>query len=149
MANMDRPKKMLVRTAFVTGTTMATLLGAQTLALLDQRSLTPPSSGSLETIPPSPLVVATAQPADTSPAALLHVAPSIVILREPGQAAVNNGQLTSAQPSAAQSSTVAIQPPSPVQLSAPAPIIVQQPGGGGQSPSDQAQAAPVTTQSSR
>ena len=34
MANMDRPKKMLVRTAFVTGTTMATLLGAQTLALL-------------------------------------------------------------------------------------------------------------------
>jgi hypothetical protein len=145
MAGMDRPKKMLVRTAFVTGTTVATLLGAQTLALLDQRMADQIDSGSGEVVLPLPIVIATGQPELMPTATVLRVAPNIVVLREAGQAVVAPGQPASAPPA----NTVAIQPPSPVQLSAPAPIIVQQPGGGQAAVSVQAQPAPATTQSSR
>jgi hypothetical protein len=110
MANVDRARKLLVRTALVTSSTIATLIGAQDLALLDRRqieqALTPP----LPTVAP-----ATSIPASPT-IEIIHAAPSVTILRRPGQ----TGPL---QPPPAQSA--AIQPPAPVQLAPPDPVIVQ------------------------
>ncbi|MEO8394149.1 MAG: hypothetical protein ABI700_14260 [Chloroflexota bacterium] len=110
MANIDRSKKLLVRTALVTGSTVATLIGAQSLALFDQTvQMTPQAVTST-----SPQTVLAAQPPT---AVILHQAPSIVILRQPQSALPNVRSVVN---------TPAIVPPSP-QISAPLnPVIIQQ-----------------------
>jgi hypothetical protein len=121
MANVDRTRKLLVRTALVTSSTIATLVGAQNLALLDIRQneqiLTPttePDQVLLLTPVPS---IGTATSVLVTPfVEITHAAPSITILRRAGQ----SGPI---QPASDQPAS--IQPPAPVQLAAPDPVIVQ------------------------
>lgn len=100
MANPDRTRKLLVRTALVTSTTIATIVGAQNLAMLDANQFL-----ATET-PVTENVIAPSPPEIT----VLQAAPSIIILRQSGQV-----------------STTTIQPPTPAQIAAPDPVIVQQP----------------------
>lgn len=128
MANPDRARKLFVRSALVTSTTIATFVGAQNLAMLDATRL--------ETmLTPSPEVaIVTRLPETTMPVpveraapnlVIQQAAPSIIILRHAGQpsevavsgsATVNRG-----------GDAVVIQPPAPAEIAAPAPVIVQQP----------------------
>ena len=120
MANTDRARKLLVRTALVTSTTIATLIGAQNLAMLDARDFqteTPaPGTESNEVVVVTPL--ATRTPAAIERAApditIMNVAPSITILRQ-------SGQVNTSQPVAA--SVTRIQPPAPSQITAPNPVV--------------------------
>lgn len=127
MANTDRTRKLLVRTALVTSTTIATLVGAQNLAMLDARSFQASDVAPTET--PNTVVVvtpeATRTPVTIERAApnltILQAAPSITILRQ-------SGQLEAAQDASLQVASVpAIQPPSPSQIPAPDPVVIQPP----------------------
>jgi hypothetical protein len=115
-AKLTSTKRFAVRLSLVTGSTLATIIGAQSLASIDK----------LITASPDPAVTSPElQPALTSappngsgvtPSAdAAHVAPAITILRRPGQTGANT------------TSNVNIQPPAPVQITAPDPVIVQEP----------------------
>ena len=123
MANTDRARKLLVRTALVTSTTIATLIGAQNFAMLDARDFQmdlTPSSEPNDVVVVTPAVTRT--PVQVERAApnitILHAAPSITILRQ-------SGQITTAQGVVAN--VTGIQPPVPAQITAPDPVVVQQP----------------------
>ncbi|MFN8528888.1 MAG: hypothetical protein U0670_09780 [Anaerolineae bacterium] len=125
MANPDRARKLLVRSALVTSATIATFVGAQNLAMLDATQLeavfTPsPSAAVVNPLPEitTPVAIVNAAPG----LVIQQSAPSIIILRRAGQStgAVNNGS----------SASVGFQPPAPAEIAAPAPVIVQQPGAG-------------------
>jgi hypothetical protein len=121
MANADRTRKLLVRTALVTSSTIATLIGAQNLALLDTRQIEQgltPTTGPTEAPSPTPgALLEAATPAQASPTLeIVRAAPRLTILRRAGQAGPI--QPVSIQPAS-------IQPPNPVQLAAPPPVIVQ------------------------
>ena len=132
MANLDRSKKLLVRVALVCGSTVSTLDGAQTLAMLDQNtqtveSLAAPAATEVS-LPP------TATPRSTVEA--FHQAPSIILLR-PQPSALDNVRSVSNAPANSAPDSPAILPPNPQEISAPAPVIVQQ------------QQAPAVSSSSR
>lgn len=110
-AKQDRTRKMIVRTALVTSTTIATLVGAQNLAMLDV-------AHSSQALAQSPDPVAMVVTPSASSVGIQQTAPSIVILRSAGQ-----GQ---SQPQSV-AATSNIQPPNPVQLAAPQPQVIQQP----------------------
>lgn len=124
MANTDRARKLLVRTALVTSTTVATIVGAQNLAMLDaSRFLATQTPLTDNTVVLSP--VETATPVGVIRAApeitILQAAPSIIILRQ-------SGELSAALPvTGGTNSNTTIQPPNPSQITAPNPLIVQQP----------------------
>lgn len=117
MANTDHARKLLVRTALVTSTTIATLVGAQNFAMLDARSFyTPEEIPSNEVVVVAPLTndVPTTILRTEPNITILHRAPNITILRQSGE--VNTASVATR-----------IQPPAPSQIAAPAPVIVQQP----------------------
>lgn len=124
MANTDRARKLLVRTALVTSTTIATIVGAQNLAMLDANLLLATETpGTENAIALSPSTAVT--PAEVVRAApeltILQAAPSIIILRQ-------SGEVSAALPVTGSTNTNhTIQPPIPAQIAAPAPVIVQQP----------------------
>ncbi len=125
MANPDRTRKLLVRSALVTSATIATFVGAQNLAMLDATRIE-------ALFTPSPeAVIVTPLPEVTTPVPVVHAAPnlaiqqaapSIIILRRSGQAAVNPNP--TANPGG--SGAAVIQPPAPSEVAAPAPVVVQQ-----------------------
>jgi hypothetical protein len=122
MANTDRARKLLVRTALVTSTTIATIVGAQNLAMLDANQflarLTPATVDGMAFSPntmPTPVEIVQAAPEIT----ILQAAPSIIILRQ-------SGEVSAALP-VTGSTNNSIQPPIPAQITAPDPVIVQQP----------------------
>lgn len=128
----DRGRKLLVRTALVTSVTVATLIGAQNLAMLDQKrfELSQASSGNPDLIllpPPSQPENQTSLVAGETarPSEIRHVAPNLVILRQPGVVNADTPPATNTQNALVNG---AILPPNPVALAAPAPVIVQQPG---------------------
>lgn len=129
MANPDRTRKLLVRSALVTSATIATFVGAQNLAMLDATRIE-----ALFTPSPEPTVL-NPLPEVTTPVPVLQAAPdlviqqaapSIIILRRAGQSADAAVSLNPAA-NASGSSPVVIQPPAPAEVAAPAPVIVQQP----------------------
>ncbi len=113
MANMSKSKQLLVRTALVTASTVATLVGAQTLALTDLHPVVAVGQSSN-----------TAQTVETSliTTSIAHAAPSIVVI------AGNNQQTTNAgsAPSALIAPPVAQIDQSLSQFSQSSPITVQQ-----------------------
>jgi hypothetical protein len=126
MATTDRARKLLVRTAFVTSTTIATLVGAQNLAMLDAKQLLPTdvnpnqsTTGLQATDTAVPLSITST----TTDATIVQAAPSITILRQSGQQAVFS-QPTIPAVSNTNRATV-IQPPS-AQVAAPQAVVVQQ-----------------------
>ncbi|MCB9451038.1 MAG: hypothetical protein H6672_06335 [Anaerolineaceae bacterium] len=106
---------MIVRTALVTSSTIATLVGAQNLAMLDAVRFQ-------QDIQQAPDTVAAVTTTLTDTGAVVngiqHAAPSVVIVRGSGQAN-----------SSSQSSTANTQilPPNPSQISSPQTVTVQQP----------------------
>lgn len=135
---LNTTKRFAVRLSLVTGSTLATIVGAQSLASLNKL----PAATSDPVLPAAvdlqTQAMGTAVPIQivgddgqrvsipASPAAIpVHAAPVITILRHPGQAGAGSqsGQAQTYVPS-----NVGIKPPDPVQLAAPAPVIVQAPG---------------------
>lgn len=121
---MTSSTRFAVRTALVTGTTLATIVGAQALVSLDESSL---SKTPQAVVAPAEL---TTQPTGSAPSLqppidVPAVAPNIVILRHAGQvpAIQNVVPETNADPANRQSIT--IQPPNPVQVVVPQPVPQQ------------------------
>lgn len=121
-------KRFAVRLSLVTGSTVATIIGAQSLAALDQRPASTPDTAFPvinqdvpQTVKALPSVDIPAVKTPDQPAA--HAAPLITIVRHPGQAS----STVSAQVQASSSGPVAIKPPDPVRIAPPDPIIVQAP----------------------
>jgi hypothetical protein len=120
---MTSTKRFAVRTALVTGTTLATIIGAQALASLDETafSQTPPAM-----VAPAELSLQSTDgvvfpSASQSPAA----APNIVILRHAGQAPSVSITAPQTNTSPVRPQTTVIQPPSPVQVTVPQPVPQQ------------------------
>ncbi|MEQ8677224.1 MAG: hypothetical protein RLP44_09460 [Aggregatilineales bacterium] len=122
MANTDRTRKLLVRTALATSTTIATLVGAQNFAMLDTRDFQLTDNELLETVginttsDSTNMTIAHSAPQIT----IMHVAPSITVLRQSGQTTATTTQAVAMNP-------VNIQPPVPSQITVPQPVVVQQP----------------------
>jgi hypothetical protein len=115
MTNTDRTRKLLVRTALVTSTTIATIVGSQNLAILDaNRFLATETPAAGTVIAPTPVEVVLSAPELT----ISQAAPSIIILRQSGTVRPVTGSTNS---------NTAIQPPVPAQIAAPDPVIIQQP----------------------
>ncbi|MBK8024745.1 MAG: hypothetical protein IPK19_25810, partial [Chloroflexi bacterium] len=96
--------------------TIATFFGAQNLAMLDAGRLEAIFTSSPEATTPVRMVRAAPD------LVIQQAAPSIIILRRAGQ---TGESAVSANPGA--SSPVVIQPPASAEVTAPAPVIVQQP----------------------
>lgn len=121
-------KRFAVRISLVTGSTLAVIIGAQSLASLDDKvaSISEPDAVAPVVIDPSLLQPGTSPvdnrllqpPSDQAATDTVHVPPVITIMRHPGQ----SSGTTSVQGSAS------IKPPDPIQLTAPQPIVVQAPG---------------------
>lgn len=150
MANNERGRKLLIRSAMVTGTTIATLVGTSNLAMLDARALQATLTPS-DTANDAALITESAPQSvdtdifNTSPTITIsHTAPSITILRQSG----------SSQQIASANNTV-IQPPQPAEIAPPDPIVMSQPSTSVQPSAPQAAspivAAPISprTRSSR
>lgn len=139
MAPMDRPKRMLVRTSLVAGSTVATLIGAQTLIMIDNQNpaLDMSADASAEQIQITsapelsiPTLVPTQVTVRVLPTAqIAHVAPSISIVRQSGQTTNQQAPIVAAQPTAVPTQVV-IQPPATVQattaIPTAVPMVVQQ-----------------------
>lgn len=149
MSQSDRSRKLFVRSVLAGTSTLATLMGAQSLALMDNKPLddevaeaVAAQSSLLPTVATFPS--ATSTPADDELAevgeavepTILKVEPSITIFRNAGSANTTNNSVANTTNQQKPSVTVmsntnhnsVIQPPSPVELAAPDPIvIVQQP----------------------
>lgn len=108
MANADRTRKLLVRTFLVTGSTVATIIGAQTLVALDERTFANTADVNADTalVDSSAQTITNAAPEIT----INRAAPSIVILRQGQQ----TPQVVASAP------TVQLQQP---QISAPQPQL--------------------------
>lgn len=160
---MTANKRFAVRTALVTSTTLATIIGAQALASLDAATFeTPaqPAAAPANTIAQPTGVAVIAQPSAalaydnmiTDPSQPVGAAaPNIVILRHAGAApAISIQTQTPAQssPSSVQASASPLQPPSPVQVVPPAPVVQQVTAFAPQVAAAPAPSAP-TTRSSR
>jgi hypothetical protein len=122
---MTSTQRFAVRTALVTSSTLATLIGAQALASLDETTLLQATPQAV--IAPAELNTQSAvglQPTAVNGAAA--AAPTITILRHAGvqpstsQTAAQPGT-TSAQP------PVIVRPPNPVQVAPPQPVQVVPP----------------------
>lgn len=122
-AKPDRARKLIVRTALATSSTIATLVGAQNLAMLDANRFQQEAALSPDEIAIAPTTTLTGAPGETG-AIIQQAAPSIIILRTAGQAQ-SQSQSASSQSFSAPASRN-ILPPNPVELAAPPPQIVTQ-----------------------
>lgn len=131
MANTDRARKLLVRSALVTSTTIATFVGAQNLAMLDTQQvallLTPSPAvvnvlKATEATPPQPI-------RSSAPTLVIQqAAPSIIVLRQSAQPGSSRQPTPISVPAPLiLQQPASTQPPAPSVISAPAPVIIQQP----------------------
>ncbi|GAB4575159.1 MAG: hypothetical protein Kow0077_25300 [Anaerolineae bacterium] len=160
-------KRFMVRLSLVTGSTLATIVGAQSLIALDA----PPEPVDGLNVPavviPEPDVAAPQQqatplqgllPVPTGESAqpslsptVSNAAPAITILRHPP---AQSAPVTAGVPATSSTSPqqVSIQPPAPVELAPPAPVVVQAPAQvivqqASAAPASSAPPAPVTRSS--
>ncbi len=123
MASAITPaRRLLVRTSLVTGSTLALVVGAQSLITLDLHN---------STIDKSASAVAAAASSVADQSTIISAAPSIIILRHSSiqttPAASINPQGNPTQQAAPAANAPAIQPPAPVAVQPQAPVIVQAP----------------------
>jgi hypothetical protein len=126
MAAADRARKLLIRTAFVTSTTIATLVGAQNLAMLDAKQFLPTETDSGQNTTALQATDTALQPPVTSTlpdATIVQVAPSITILRQSGQQTILAQQTI---PAASNTNTTTVIQPPAAQVAAPQAVVVQQ-----------------------
>lgn len=116
-------KRFDVRTALVTGTTLATIIGAQALASLDKATLSQTTPSAIAS-PANPAVVMPFQSEGSGDVAA--AAPNIVILRHAGGPA-SVPTVAPPQPitSVVGAQPAAIQPPNPVQVAPPQAVAQQ------------------------
>ncbi|PJF28861.1 MAG: hypothetical protein CUN52_11310 [Phototrophicales bacterium] len=121
MSNADRTRKLLIRSMVITTSTVATILGAQNLALLDAQSFQ-----SMNTPVAIPLETTTAPTltdmGDVQSPIIRQSTPHIVILRNAGSTSADATSTRGQQPSSS-----VIMPPVPSQVIEQQPIIYQQP----------------------
>jgi hypothetical protein len=111
-SGMTPLKRFVVRTTLVVGSTVATIIGAETLATVDVKSTATPLAIPPTTIPIQPTAV-------SAKAAVVNAAPTIVIIRH---APV---QQTQGAQSPVTANTTVVQPPQPVAVQPRPQIIVQ------------------------
>ncbi len=116
-SGMTPAKRFLVRMSLVTGSTLATIVGAQSLIALDGPAFS--KNGSLAS--PSAAVI----PASGSTLPVQVAPPSIIILGSSGQpqtalSTISGGHNPQSLPAVQPPRPVVIVPPSPVVVSAPA-----------------------------
>jgi hypothetical protein len=122
---MTSTKRFAVRLSLVTGSTLATIIGAQSLAALDRQPTVTPTSAVenaadlllADNAQHLPLLTSTA--VNDPSVVTVYAAPSITILRHPSQSS------TSGASSQTASSATTIQPPAAEQI-ASAPVTSQQ-----------------------
>ena len=126
---MTPARRFIVRTSLVTGSTIATIVGAQSLALLDLQANTQADS---ITDPTQAVIAPTTNTVDT-PAIITDSAPSIAIIRRPASQTSASAPAVSTNSSSGSTSTTVTQtnpttsnivPPSPVQSQ---PVTVSMP----------------------
>lgn len=147
MSQSDRSRKLFVRSVLAGTSTLATLMGAQSLAMIDNIPIDDaaiedavleltlmPTIATFPTPEAIPTDRNTARLEDTLEPTLMKVEPSITIFRQAGSANVANDELSDT--TAQQNTTIevmsntstntnrVIQPPSPVELAAPEPIVI-------------------------
>ncbi len=131
---MTSTRRFIVRLSLVTGSTLATIIGAQSLASFDGQALV--TGGTAEAASPVQAFIPEAAAPELQPtqninvpeassgqfaadqSGIVHAPPAITILRHPGQATTT---------AASSSAAVQIQPPSPVEVAPPPPVVVQAP----------------------
>lgn len=128
----DRSRKLFIRAALVSGSTVATLIGAQSLTWIDAArfalTATPASSAELSTNTLLPEAAIT----HIAPSLAIHYsAPSLVVLRRAGVPSQASAPVN-ANAQTAPVSLGSIQPPAPVvnqteTIVVDQPVIVQQP----------------------
>lgn len=121
---MTSTKRFAVRTVLITGTTLATIIGAQALASLDETafSKTPPAI-----VAPAELSLQSTNGTAVLPSVSQApaVAPDIVILRHAEQVPSVSSAASQTNVNPVHPQTVVIQPPNPVQVVAPQPVAQQ------------------------
>ncbi len=125
---MTSTRKFAVRLSLVTGSTLAAIIGAQSLAALDNQAAASPNTDVAamanlllaDNAQHLPLLASTAT--NDPSVATVYAAPNITILRHPGQSAMTN---TSSNNQTASTTASAIQPPSAVQIAPPSAVTVQ------------------------
>jgi len=122
---MTSTKRFAVRTDLVTSTTLATVIGAQALASIDEAARAQPIPA--PTIAPADPVL---QPTTATGQPVSAAVPNVVILRHAGEVsapAINVEPQAPARPSASvvSGSAAPILPPNPVQIAPPAPVVQQ------------------------
>lgn len=138
MANNERGRKLLIRSAMVTGTTIATLVGTSNLAMLDARALQATLTPSNTANEVALITEAAPQSADTD---IMNTAPGITILHTAPSITVLRQSSTTQQVASANNSV--IQPPVPAEIAPPDPIIQSQPNTTVQQSAPQANAPVV------
>ena len=144
---MPKSRQLLVRTALVTGSTIATLIGAQTLALTDQHkpaaSLQQPisvqvgsTSAQVSAVnsqssvnvqqPVSASIVDTSVKAAAQPVVISHVAPTIIVLSGDNQGSANSDLVARAAgvPSVPQVNQINPTPVPPTPQPTETPVIL-------------------------
>jgi hypothetical protein len=133
MANTERARKLLVRSMIATSTTVSTLFGAQMLATIDLAKVSASSgdmdqSASVDVQPVEELILSTPTLLPTvippTQSMTYRSAPSITILRQPGQV---TSRTQSNENTVVEAAPLVIQPPNPVAVAQPDPIIVPAP----------------------
>jgi len=138
MSNLDRSRKLFIRSLLAGTSTLATLIGAQSLAMMDSQAFeaTPVEDVVIEltTIPTLMILPTTAsttlnsQPIATVEPVLLKVEPSITIFRQAGSVNETTSSQQNESPEniivASNSNPLVIAPPNPVVLQAPDPIVI-------------------------
>ncbi|MEP7285570.1 MAG: hypothetical protein ABI947_07370 [Chloroflexota bacterium] len=149
---LNPARRMVVRLGLATGATLSVVLGAQTLALLDQHPTVkaPETPKQVQHNEPTAVIAVNASASNkVTDGTKLHAAPLIIVIRNPG--AVTNAKVGVPASAAKKPVRSNIVPPV-ANIVAPNPVVLQAPanvnsGGGGGGASSQP--APVSAPSGK
>ncbi len=126
---MTTGKKLIVRTSLFTGSTLAVIVGAQTLVGVDLQKAAATLQPQNNQIAESSTTVQLPTENVISTQTIISTAPNIVVLRHPSQASTSSSSAPVIQHQTA--APISIQPPNPVAV--PQQTIIQQAPGQSQS----------------
>jgi len=166
MSSLDRSRKLFVRSVLAGTSTLATLMGAQSLALMDNQAFDVGEDVIELTAIPTLMSFPTAQPTlaveDNPDPTAVRVVPNITIFRQAGALDSTDGASASITTDVNSGVAVsnnpinAILPPNPVEVQAPEPVViveqpvvVEQPAQAIQPPQPQPQAEPQQPQAEK
>ncbi|GEM_PF-1000136 len=137
MSNLDRSRKLFVRSVLAGTSTFATLMGAQSLALIDNQMFEDDTAYSdtmeltaIPTLMPFPTAIPTNEIQSDIEPTIAHIAPNITIFRQAGASNASSDSMSASVDSdvvvetATVNTTSVILPPNPIELQAPEPIVI-------------------------